>query len=489
MASQTEAQAMAGNSSFRSSLIPIVIFFILAVALLSASQIRKMLVPLEKLIDGTRRIASGDLNTSVDVDQADEFGALGNSFNAMAHRLRRQFGTLTTQSEIDRIILSKLDIDQVAEVVLERIKDILPVNVAGLALADRENPEKARIYLRDCRSSAPLKMERLTLTLHDRQKLRECPQGTWLSNPAPSLWPASTAEARQQQLFVLPILSKAQLLGFISLECQEQVQPDEAAVIELRSLADRIAVALSSAARDEELYYQARFDVLTGLPNRLMFRDSLSQEIGRASRAGCQLALLFIDLDRFKTVNDTLGHSLGDELLQQAAARLKIAVSEVDVVARLGGDEFTVILSGIKAKRDIDRVANELIRTLSQSFVLGDHERFISASVGISVYPDDGTTEEDLLKYADTAMYRAKESGRNRYIYFEEQMNTESAGRAAVETELRRALEQSEFVLHYQPQINVRTGKVVGPKHWSWNHPLGVCWPRLSSSLSTKSAG
>jgi diguanylate cyclase (GGDEF)-like protein len=472
VASQPEAQAMAGNSSFRGNLIPIIVFSILAVALLSATQIRRMLVPLEKLIAGTRRIANGDFNTSVDVDQPDEFGALGSSFNAMALRLRRQFGMLTTQSEIDRIILSKLDIDQVVEIVLGRIRDILPVDVAGLALLDRESPEEARIYFRDCRSLAPLEIERLTLTPHDSQLLNECPQGVWFNKRGTSMWPASAAQAGQGRLFVLPILSKAQPLGFIGLGCKEQVQPDQATVIELRSLADRIAVALSSAARDEELYYQARFDLLTGLPNRLMFKDRLSQEIGRASRAGSQLALLFIDLDRFKTVNDTLGHSLGDYLLQQAATRLKIAVREVDMVARLGGDEFTVILSGIKAKRDIDHVADELIRTLSQSFVLEGHERFISASIGISVYPDDGTTDEDLLKYADTAMYRAKESGRNRYIYFEERMNIESAARVAVETELRRALEQREFVLHYQPQVNVRTEQVVGAEALvRWEHP------------------
>jgi diguanylate cyclase (GGDEF)-like protein len=430
-----------------------------------------MLVPLEKLIDGTRRIASGDFNTSVDVDQCDEFGALGSSFNAMARRLRRQFGALTTQSEIDRIILAKLNIDQVVEVVLERIRDILPIDVAGLATVDRENPEKARIYFRDCPSLAPLKTKRLTLLSRDRQLLRECPRGVWFK-PTKSMWPASAAEPGQGLLFVLPILSKGQLLGFISLGCQEQVQPDEAMVMELRSLTDRIAVALSSAARNEQLYYQARFDMLTGLPNRLMFKDRLKQEMGRASRAASQLAVLFIDLDRFKTVNDTLGHSLGDKLLQQAAARLKAAVREVDMVARLGGDEFTVILSGIKAKRDIDQMADELIRTLSQPFVLEGHERFISASVGISVYPDDGTTEEDLLKYADTAMYRAKEAGRNRHVYFEEQMNVESAARVAVENELRRALERGGFILHYQPQFNVRTGKVVGAEALvRLNHP------------------
>jgi diguanylate cyclase (GGDEF)-like protein len=229
---------------------------------------------------------------------------------------------------------------------------------------------------------------------------------------------------------------------------------------------------LSSAARDEQLYYQARYDALTGLPNRLYFKDELAQELVKAARAQTCVAVLFIDLDHFKDVNDTAGHSAGDVLLQEIAARLKRCTRESDFIARLGGDEFTILLPGVTTPDSAGVFADKVVQAMAQPFLVEGHERFLSASVGIAVYPHDGTTADALVKNADTAMYRAKSTGRNKSVYFEDRMNAEARARVALERELRRAIAQAEFELHYQPQLDLRSGEICGAEALlRWNHP------------------
>lgn len=239
----------------------------------------------------------------------------------------------------------------------------------------------------------------------------------------------------------------------------------------VRSVADRVAVALSAAEREKQLYRQAHYDPLTGLPNRLYMEDRLAREISHAHRDGRQLALLFIDLDRFKDVNDILGHLAGDGLLRSVGARLQGCVRETDTVARLGGDEFVVILSNT-TPHGAQIAASNVIRTLAEPVMVEGRETFMSCSIGVTLYPDDGVTVNELLRKADTAMYRAKQTGRGRYVFFEERMNTEALERAALEHDLRRALDRDEFVMHFQPQLDLCSGDVVGAEMLvRWAHP------------------
>ena len=220
------------------------------------------------------------------------------------------------------------------------------------------------------------------------------------------------------------------------------------------------------------MIYQARHDDLTGLPNRFLFKERLLQEIAFAQRQNHSLALLFIDLDRFKTVNDSFGHSAGDELLVEAGKRLRKCVRKSDLVSRLGGDEFAVILTGIKGIRRVTPIAENLIKAFSEPFLIEQQQSHITASIGITIYPTDGKDSEDLLKKADTAMYRAKDEGRKRFVYFEEQMNSEAVARTTMERELREALSHDQFSLNYQPQLDVRTGKICGAEALiRWIHP------------------
>ncbi len=213
---------------------------------------------------------------------------------------------------------------------------------------------------------------------------------------------------------------------------------------------------------DEQIKNLAYHDPLTGLPNRLLFRDRLRLAVAQAHRAGQKLAVLFLDLDRFKVINDSLGHGLGDRVLQTVAARLQASVREGDTVARVGGDEFILILPGVERPLQVARVAEKVCDALKEPFVLDGHELFVTTSMGISVYPDDGEDAEALIKNADTAMYRAKEHGRNRYQLYTPSMNAGAAERLAQETRLRRALREGELRVHYQPVVDLASGRIEG---------------------------
>ena len=233
---------------------------------------------------------------------------------------------------------------------------------------------------------------------------------------------------------------------------------------------------------EEQIRRLAHYDPLTGLPNRLLFSKQLSRAIAQAGRSGQQLAVIFIDLDNFKRVNDTLGHRAGDELLRNASARLSGVLRAHDTVARhadhignsiarLGGDEFTVLLNGLHRPDDAAAVAQRLVDALAQPVVMRGTEVLVGGSLGVAMYPNDGTDVDTLLMHADTAMYRAKASGRGGFQLYDPSMNARALDRLHLETPLRRALERREFVLHHQPRVDVLSGKIVGVEALiRWQH-------------------
>jgi diguanylate cyclase (GGDEF)-like protein/PAS domain S-box-containing protein len=246
---------------------------------------------------------------------------------------------------------------------------------------------------------------------------------------------------------------------------------------------------------EKRIYHLAHYDALTDLPNRVLFQDRLDHALVEARRGGYSVPILYLDLDRFKPINDSFGHPVGDLLLQQVAERLRHCVREADTVARMGGDEFTVILGQGTAGGMADivqmgsRVAHAILDALAQPFNLEGHEVFISASIGIVVYPQDGVTVPQLIKNADTAMYHAKDKGRNNYLFYEPHMNAAAADRLLIENSLRRALERSEFELYYQPSINIREGRIDALEALiRWRHPeLGVIPPDRFVPLAEES--
>ncbi|HEY4373417.1 MAG TPA: EAL domain-containing protein [Burkholderiales bacterium] len=226
---------------------------------------------------------------------------------------------------------------------------------------------------------------------------------------------------------------------------------------------------------EEKVRALAMYDPLTGLPNRVLLADHTRQTIARAERAGRMVGFMFLDIDRFKNINDSLGHTVGDELLKALTERLRSATREGDVVARLGGDEFVIVLPDVKSPRACSKVAEKIIASASEPFVSGGHELYLSTSIGISLYPEDGADPEALLKHADTAMYQAKEAGRNCFRFFSTEMTRAAEARLFIENDLRRALKMDELVLYFQPQFEVGRDdgmRLIGLEALvRWRHP------------------
>jgi diguanylate cyclase (GGDEF)-like protein len=215
-------------------------------------------------------------------------------------------------------------------------------------------------------------------------------------------------------------------------------------------------------ASEERIRYLAQHDALTGLPNRFTLAVHLEHALARAERAGEKIGLMFIDLDNFKTVNDTLGHAVGDLLLCEVARRITSAVRKSDIVARIGGDEFVVVLESAHLPGDAGMVAQKILERMSEAVPVDGNELHTTPSIGIAIYPDDATNSEDLMKNADVAMYHAKSAGRNNYQFYAEHMNQAAAVRVLMEARLRAAMAANEFSLHFQPQIDLSNGLVNG---------------------------
>lgn len=227
------------------------------------------------------------------------------------------------------------------------------------------------------------------------------------------------------------------------------------------------------------LHYQAHHDELTQLPNRTFFNERLEQAIEKAKRNKTLIALFYIDLDHFKQINDSLGHEVGDIVLKITAERLKNKIRKEDTLSRLGGDEFTLIIEELNIAKDVSLLAQKIIEDLEKPIYIDTHTLYISSSIGISIYPDDDTDAKNLLKYADSAMYKAKEEGRNNFQFYSSEMTELAFEHVAMEASLRQALQNEEFVVYYQPQMDGRTDRLVGMEALvRWNHPtLGLVQP------------
>ncbi|MGH8694935.1 MAG: putative bifunctional diguanylate cyclase/phosphodiesterase [Burkholderiales bacterium] len=472
IASQPEEHALAPTRGVQRLVVPVVVLGLLLAAFLGLIHVRRTMGPLAQLAEATQRIAAREFETRVPVARDDEFGELGHALNTMSERLGRQFHALGALAQIDSVILSKVDIDRIVAIVLDRMKAAVNADWRVLLLAEPAVPGSFRIHALE-REPGPWHGPSLILADDDARRLAVVPDGTHIvmGDPAHHAF-LRFAELGAHSLFTVPIVLSGRLAGLVALGYRDDRTPDPDEARLLRDLGDRVAVALQTAARDQALYRSAHYDTLTQLPNRAFFLDELARELARAERQSAHLGLLFIDLDGFSHVNDSLGHAAGDELLVHAAARLRACMRKADLVARLGGDEFTVVLPDLRDAADAATVAQHVIETLSQPYDIGHGESFVAASIGIALFPIDGTDPEELLRHADMAMYRAKAKGRASHAFFEEGMNREAQQRLALDRELRRAIDGDQFVLYYQPQLDLRTNRIVGAEALiRWLHP------------------
>ena len=273
--------------------------------------------------------------------------------------------------------------------------------------------------------------------------------------------------------WIAPILtSKGQILGIVTAYYRDTKAPLNYDKQLVEIAANLAGIAVERKQSEQNLNYLAHYDSLTQLPNRVLFLDRLTQALASARRNNRLVALMFLDLDRFKNVNDSLGHDSGDQLLLEVATRLSACIRNEDTVSRLGGDEFTIILSDISNAGDATLIAQKLLDALTEPFILKGHEIFVSASIGITIFPDDSTDSDSLLKNADMAMYDAKQRGRDNYQFFASYMNASAMERLEMENKLRHALERNEFLLYYQAKTDIHDQELIGFEALiRWNDP------------------
>ncbi|MDO8127645.1 MAG: EAL domain-containing protein [Candidatus Brocadiales bacterium] len=398
--------------------------------------------PIKRLTTDVERFASGDIKARTDVTRRDEIGGLAKGFNVMAGELEKEI----TGRERREVALRKL------------------------SLAVEQSPNV--VLITDAQGSIEYVNPRFT------QVTGYAPEEVIGKNPR-ILKSGKTPPEVYKRLWET-ITSGGEWRGEF---CNKKKNGElywESAVISPIKNAEGVITHFVGSAEDtterkqaeEKLNQLAYYDPLTGLPNRTLLNDRLTVAIAHAHRSKEGLAVLLLDLDRFKYVNDSLGHSVGDHLLMAVAKTLKTCVREGDTVSRLGGDEFTVLLPGIIHKEDPSRVAKKILEAVRKPLDLGGHTLHTTVSIGISLYPNDGKDVETLLRNADTAMYHVKAKDRNNYQHYTSAMHTKIADRLTLEDDLHKATEREEFVLYYQPQVDVKTGRITGVESLiRWQHP------------------
>jgi diguanylate cyclase (GGDEF)-like protein/PAS domain S-box-containing protein len=416
--------------------------------------------PFQTLIHATKAVSDGELALRLDASGEDEFGYLARFFNQMLDQInvelkeRKQAEDAVRASETQ--LKQILDSIHAAVVVIDsETHEIVDVNDSALKMI---GASKEQVIGRTCHNficpteagSCPISDHHLLIDNSERELL--------------------IADGSRK-----PILKSVVQIGY---KGRNHL---------IESFIDISSLKQAQAQITKMAYY----DSLTSLPNRHLFQDRLKLAIAHAQRHQHLLAHLFLDLDNFKRINDTLGHQAGDLLLKEVALRLTESVRSTDVIAhegpehsgvtiaRQGGDEFTILLTEISNASYAAIVAQRFLETLARPFIIAGHEVFISASIGVALYPGDGEDLDSLLKHADIAMYEAKSRGKNNYQYFQQSMNIAAIERLSMEASLRKALDQDEFVLYYQPQLDIRTGNIIGMEALlRWRHPdRGIILP------------
>lgn len=465
----------------------LIIITLLVVFILSSIQMRRALKPLMKLTQGAKNLIAGDFTRTVDIDSKDEFEALAGTFNDMSQRINEQFKRIKTLAKIDRLILSTPNKDYIIEVLLEYIPTVISVDSIAIFVMSTETIKTGVLFYGE--NSLPENICKTSISLSEFEFLEINNTENILkkakSDCATYIEPLTRFNG--EFFLVSPLKNKAEVIGLICIGLVNEAEaPVEQSLIEI---SDRAAVALSNANWEKKLFHQAHYDALTKLPNRYLFKDRLEQAIERARRQNLNVAVLFIDLDRFKSVNDSLGHMVGDQLLVEVSNILLKCVRSSDSIARFGGDEFTIVVPDIannEVSEQLESLSNRIIELMSLPIYINDREFYISPSIGIAVYPLDGNSFDELLRNADTAMYEAKNFSAGNYQFYQEKQNKETLARLELENDLRHALDKEQLELYYQPKINLRNCTIYDVEALSrWKHPeRGFISPALFIPLA-----
>jgi diguanylate cyclase (GGDEF)-like protein len=453
--------------------LPLLLLVALVATLWAALQVANRYVPaLRELQMALRDLAEQRL-TPLRAPADRELGDVYESFNGAVSVIGRQLATMRAQGEIDELLLGAAEVEAVLDPVLVRLRDVMSARAVGLTLIDADATGYGRLFVASS-DNLEWPVSRVPLDPQVMDVFASSPEGLTIGRCEDGrhsfLMPLTRVGA--QFFWAWPVYSGERLAAILSVGYGEAPKLDARLASHGTDCARRLGTVLSRGARAEHLYRQAHYDPLTQLPNRLLFRDRLEQAISAAGSAASRGALLYIDLDHFKKVNDSLGHAAGDQLLTIVGQRLRACVKEGDTVARLAGDEFTIILHQVADPGAARHVAQRVIETLQLPVNLGGKDHQVRASIGITLFPDDGASIDELMRNADLAMYRAKDQGRGASVFFDRGMMTRHA--TVPDTGLYRALKRREFSLFYQPQYSVVDGSLLGVEALlRWDSPRG----------------
>ncbi|MEO8342559.1 MAG: EAL domain-containing protein [Gallionella sp.] len=423
------------STTLRMQLLKLLVSFISLALMLGILLHRIVTRRVGRLLRVAERVGDGNLNSFSGVDGPDEIGRLGVAFDGMVNKMAR----------------SSTQIRKLSRAVEQSQNTIIITDSEGII--EYVNPHFCQIF-----GYTPEEVIGKSMRMHQSDTTpKEVYDELWSTIKAGKIWNGELLNMSKQgkqhweQISLSPIF-------------------DEQGVI-THFLSEQIDINARKAA-EERMIFLAHHDILTQLPNRILFLDRLQQAITYAERQHTKVALLFLDLDRFKNVNDMHGHHMGDLMLQEVARRICQDLRSSDTVSRQGGDEFIIMLPNLDKPSDIVQVIDKLIESIARPYSLANHTLHMTTSVGVSVYPQDGIDRDTLIKNADTAMYQSKEAGRNDYRFFTPEMNQAIAKRVGLENKLRDALEKGEFLLHYQPKVDLRSGEIIAVEALvRWLHP------------------
>jgi diguanylate cyclase (GGDEF)-like protein len=465
---QPSRLGLAAQRRLTEAVWPAAIVALMSALLLAIGAVRRTLGPLRTLTEATERLGDGNFSGRIAVRSDNEFAVLGVAFNRMADGLARQFDALDALARIDRLILENRPMAEIGGVASDLLARSLPGAATVVAL-DEAGERRWQLYRSQENGRQPREIETPdagwceTVRAAGAKHVQSRDEG---SMPA-GLHPLGTGAC-----LLLPVIADDGMLAGCITVAWRPARPPTATESELiAGFAGRIAVAIAAMWRTRLLHQRANFDSLTGLPNRPHFLEQLAAQLA-AARTGGRVDVLFVDLDGFSHINDSLGHAAGDRMLGEVGQRLRDTLGDRGMVARLGGDEFALALTETASSTPARAQAQRVIEALARPFLLAEGPQFIGASVGIASFPEHGEDAATLLRHADMAMYRAKAGGRGAMAVYEASMQEAAIERARLEAELRLALKRNEFELHYEPLVEAGSGRVAGCEALvRWRHP------------------